>query len=169
MAGAAGGQLFDIACPAKRLVAIDKNVEAFKQYRAALAANGAKVEIPASNFKGVSLQSDVVYFEFCLAEADAMLLMQRPLLPRLWYPIIRPIPNGASAPGKRNNCVAVRWRWRGFGLRRQETFSLQQRFKDHAELSSKMATQWPLATERVQRFAAMTSIVIPMPCQLILL
>ena len=76
--GAGGRQLLDPDIKTRKLIAIDKNVEALKELHAAIAAKGKQdaVEIVGASFEDVTLSGDVVYFEFCLHE------MADPLSPR---------------------------------------------------------------------------------------
>jgi hypothetical protein len=56
-----------------------------------------------------------------------------------------------------------------FGIRRHATFSIEQQFKNHAELDAKLSGQGAAAASRARRFVATTDIVIPMDYQLALL
>jgi hypothetical protein len=54
----------------KRLIAIDRDVEALRELKTKLAANGTQhsVDVVGANFEDVTSFGDVVYFEFCLHE-----------------------------------------------------------------------------------------------------
>lgn len=172
MVGVGTGHLFDIRCPSRRLVAIDHNIEALSRDRAILASQGVELELLATDFKEAGLLSDVVYFEFCLHEMvdpGATLSHAKTLAPDIVaFDHSRDSPwsfYAAESEQVARSSMAME----GFGVRRRQTVCVEQRFRDYAELCAKLAVQGPLAMERVQKFAGMKDIVIPMTCQLVLL
>jgi len=172
MVGVGAGHLFDIQCPSRRLVAIDHNVESLRQDKAILASQGAELELQATDFKEASLLSDVVYFEFCLHEMvdpGAMLSHAKTLAPDIVaFDHLQDSPwSFYAAEGE--HVARSSMAMEGFGVRRRQTVCVEQRFLDYAELRARLAAQGPLALERVQSFAGRRDIVIPMPCQLVLL
>jgi len=68
--GAGGRQLLDPAAPVRKLIAIDKDVEALRELEEYLVAKGLQdsVEVIGASFEEVAVHGDVVYFEFCLHE-----------------------------------------------------------------------------------------------------
>ena len=172
--GAAGGQLLDPATRTRKLIAIDKNVEALRQLTSDIAAKGLQdaVEVVGARFEDVSVRGDVVYFEFCLHEMDdpeTALAHARSLAPDIVVYDHSPgsewIYYGAEED-QVSRSAAVMER---FGIRRRETFLAEQRFANHAELLAKVSPQGPAAIERAGRFLGATGIVIPMRYELNLL
>lgn len=172
--GAGGRQLLDPDIKTRKLIAIDKNVEALKELHAAIAAKGKQdaVEIVGASFEDVTLSGDVVYFEFCLhemADPHVALTHARTLAPEIV--VFDHLPGSdwsfyAAEEGK-VRCSAEAMEV--FGIRRRQTFRAEQRFQDHAELLAKVSVQGPVAIQRAQRFAHETNIVIPMLYELALL
>jgi hypothetical protein len=172
--GAAGGQLLDPATPTRKLIAIDKDAEALRQLKAHITAKGLQdsVEVLGADFEEITLQGDVVYFEFCLHEmddAEKTLNHAKSLAPDIVVydhsPGSQWIYYGAEE-NKVSHSAAVMER---FGIRRRQTFHALQRFRNHNELLAKLRPQGPLAVERAQRFAGAGDIVIPMDYELNLL
>jgi hypothetical protein len=172
--GAGGGQLIDPGFGTKKLIAIDRDVEALRDLETKLDAGGmpGAVDVVRADFEEVSLLGDVVYFEFCLHEmADpGKALIHAGTLARDVV-VFDHAPgsdwsfHAAEEEGVRRASEAME----AFGVQRRERLRFEQRFKDHAELLAKLAAQGPLATERARRFAGATDIVIPMSCELALL
>ena len=172
--GAAGRQLLDPATRTKKVIAIDKDVEALSELKASIVAQGLQdsVEVVGVSFEEVTSRGDVVYFEFCLHEVndpDKALVHAKSLAPDIvvydhsvgseW------IYYGAEEDKVSHSSAAME----RFGIRRRQTFYAEQRFGNYAELLAKVTPQGPLAIERVQRFARDTDIVIPMSYELNLL
>src|SRR5512146_3031431 len=172
--GAAGRQLLDTAIRTRKLIAIDKNAEDLRQLETKLVESGGQesFEVIAGSFEDVSAHGDAVYLEFCLHEMEdpeSALIHAKSLAPDVvvydhsanseW------IYYGAEETKvKRSSEVMQR-----FGIRRRETFQAEQRFADQAELLAKVGGQGSLAIQRVERFALVRNIVIPMSYELVLL
>jgi len=172
--GAGGGQLLDPATPTRKLIAIDKDVEALRQLKAALAAKGLEdsVAVVAASFEQVTLHGDAVYFEFCLHEMDdpeKALLHAKSLAPEVVVYDHSPGSEWIYYGAEENKVTLSSAVMERFGIRRRQTFHAEQRFADYAELLAKVRPQGPLAIERAQRFRGATDIVIPMSYELNLL
>jgi hypothetical protein len=172
--GAGRKQLLDPAIRTKKMIAIDQDADALKELEARVAAKGMQelVDVVAADFTDVSARGDVVYFEFCLHEMiDPLraLAHARSLAPDIvaydHLPGSEWIFHGAEEEEVARGADAMKQ----FGIRRRETFVTEQRFKDHAELSAKVAGQGPVAIERAQHFAGVSPVVIPMRYALTLL
>ena len=172
--GAAGRQLLDPKIQTKKMIAIDKDVQALRDLKAKVAAQGQQdsVEIVGANFEEVTLHGDVVYFEFCLHEMDDpenALFHAKSLAPDIVVYDHSPgsewIYFGAEEDKVSRSLAAME----RFGIRRRQMFHAEQRFGSYAELLAKVSPQGPLAVERAQRFAGATDIVIPMSYELNLL
>jgi len=172
--GAAGRQLLDPATRTKKLIAIDKDVEALRELKANIPAKGLRgsVKVVGASFEEVTLRGDAVYFEFCLHEMDdpeKALILAKSLAPDIvvydhsadseW------IYYGAEEDKVSRSSAAIEH----FGIRRRQTLQAEQRLGNHAELLAKVSPQGALAIERAQRFAAAIDIVIPMSFELNLL
>lgn len=172
--GAAGRQLLDPDTRTRKLIAIDKDVEALRDLKAKTAAQSLQdsVEIIGASFEEVTLHGDVVYFEFCLhemAEPAKALMHAKSLAPDIvaydHSPGSEWIYYGAEEDKVSHSFAAMEH----FGIRRRQTFHAEQRFGSYAELLAKVSPQGPLAIERAQRFAEASDIVIPMSYELNLL
>jgi hypothetical protein len=172
--GAAGRQLLDPAARTKLLIAIDKDVAALQELRANVAASGLRdsVEVVGANFNEVTLQGDVVYFEFCLHEMDdpeETLRHGKSLAPDI---VVYDHSVGSewiffgAEEDKVAHSSAIMER---YGIRRREKYEAEQRFESFAELLAKVSPQGPLAIERARRFEEAKDIVIPMSYELNLL
>lgn len=169
--GAAGRQLLGPAARTRKLIAIDKDVNALRQLQEEVVARGLEesVEVVGASFEQVTVKGDAVYFEFCLHEMDdpaKALVHAKSLAPDIVVYDHSPgsewIYYGAEEDKvRRSSAVMER-----FGIRRQARFQAEQRFWNHAELLAKVSPQGPLAIERARRFAGAADIVIPMRYEL---
>lgn len=173
--GAGGRQLLDLSTPAKRIIAIEQDVEALRQLELNIAARGVHdvVTVVPSDFEKVSQPGDVVYFEFCLHEMDdpdAILVHARSQAPEIVvFDHLADSPWSFYADEDEDVRRAGEALER-FGVRRREKFETQQRFATYAELHEKLASQGPVALERIWRdFDGRSDIAIPMQYQLVLL
>ena len=172
--GAAGRQLLDPATRTKKLIAIDKNVEALRELQANVVALSLQdsVEVIGAGFEELTTPGDVVYFEFCLHEmddpvktlahakslaSDVVVYDHSPNSEWIYY--------GAEEDKVARSSAVMH----SFGIRRRQSFYGEQKFADYAELLAKVGPQGPLAIERIQKFAGCTGIVIPMQYELNLL
>ena len=172
--GAGGRQLLDPTTPAKKLIAIDKDVEALRELKENIVARGLQdsVDVVDADFEEVSSHGDVVYFEFCLHEMDdpdKALVHAKSLAPDVVVYDHSPgsewIYYGAEEDKVARSSAAMQ----RFGIRRREDYRAEQRFSNYAELLAKVQPQGPVAIERAQRYAGATDIVIPMSYELDLL
>jgi hypothetical protein len=172
--GAGGRQLLDPAIRMRRMIAVDKDLEALRQLQAEVAAKGLEgtVEVVGARFEDVTRPGDTVYFEFCLHEMDdpeAALRHARSLAPDVvvfdhsagsewsFY--------GAEEVKVARSSLAME----RFGVRRRIRLHAEQRFETYAELLAKVSPQGPTAIGRVERFAGTRDIVIPMAYEMVLL
>jgi hypothetical protein len=174
LVGAGSGRLLDPSVKTKKLIAIDRDHEALARLKANLIDKGmrARVELVCARFEDVTAPADVVYFEFCLHEmADPRVALSRArsLAPDIVVYDHAPGSewsfHAAEDDKVRRSAEAVE----RFGIRRRENFRAEQRFKSHVEFLAKLGAQGPIALLRAQRFASSSNIVIPMPCDLVLL
>jgi hypothetical protein len=172
--GAAGRQLLSPAARTRKLIAIDKDVDALRELKANVAAQGLEesVEVLGASFEQVTSRGDAVYFEFCLHEMEdpeRALVHAKSLAPDIVVYDHSPgsewIYYGAEED-KVPRSAAVMER---FGIRRRQTFEAEQRFGNYSEFLLKVSPQGPLAIDRAQRFVDATNIVIPMSYELNLL
>lgn len=174
LVGAGHGQLLDPAVSARKLIAIDRDPAALREFQKRIAAEAVQTptEIVHGKFEDVTAHADVVYFEFCLheiAEPFTALKRARTLAPDVvvfdhsaaseW------VFYGAEEDVVRRSSEAMK----NFGVRRSSSFRTRQHFKSGAELLSKVAGRGPLAIERAQRYARINNFTIPMVCELALL
>lgn len=174
LVGAGGGTLLDPAIPMKKLIAVDRDLSALREFERRTVKNGEKrsVEVVHGRFEEVTAHCDVVYFEFCLHEmADPFSALKhaRTLAPDAVVfdhsPVSEWIFYSAEEEVVRRSARAMK----NFGIRRRSFFRTVQRFADYAELLTKISAQGPLAMQRAGRYSAATDFVIPMFCELVLL
>ena len=172
--GAGGRQLLDPATPTKKLIAIDKDIEALRELEANIVANGLQhsVEVVGASFEEVTSSGDAIYFEFCLHEMEdpeKALIHAKSLASDIVVYDHSPGSKWSyycAEEGKVSRSFAAMER---FGIRRRQTFQAEQQFGRYAELLAKVGMERPLAIERTQPFAGCTDIVIPMSYELNLL
>ena len=170
--GAGGRQLLDPELGMKKLIAIDRNVEALKGLETSIAAKLGRIDVVGASFENVSVSGDVVYFEFCLHETSdppLALTHARTLAPdTVVFDHLPDSPwsfHAAEEDKVRRSTEAME----RFGIRRRHSLSVEQRFGDYDELLAKIGVQGEVAIQRAQRFRGATNIVIPMNCGLALL
>jgi hypothetical protein len=172
--GAGGKQLLDPAAPIRKLIAIDKDIEALRELKAQIVAQGVQgsVEVAGLSFEEVTSQGDAIYFEFCLhemADPEKALIHAKSLAPDIVVYDHSPGSEWIYYGAEENKVSRSFAAMERFGIRRRQTFHTEQRFGDFTELLAKVRPQGPLAIERAQRFAGATDIVIPMSYELNLL
>ena len=172
--GAADGQLLDPATRTRKLIAIDKDVEALRELKANIVAKGLQdsLEVIGASFQEVKLHGDAVYFEFCLHEMEDpenALIHAKSLAPDIVVYDHSPGSEWIYYGAEDNEVARSSAAMERFGIRRCERFQTEQRFGNYTELLAKVGRQGPLAIERTQEFAGVTDIVIPMSYELNLL
>ena len=172
--GAGGRQLLDPATPAKKLMAIDKDVGALRELKENIAAKRLEdsVEVAGVGFEEVTWRGDVVYFEFCLhemADPERALIHAKSLAPDVVVYDHSPGSEWIYYGAEEDKVARSSAVMEGFGIRRRSAYRAEQRFTSYAELLAKVEPQGPVAVERAQRFASATDIVIPMNYELNLL
>ncbi len=172
--GAGGRQLLGPGTPFKKLVAIDKDLDALRELKKDILAKGLQnsVEIVASSFEDVACCGDVVYFEFCLHEMDdpdKALVHAKALATDIVVYDHSPGSEWAYYVVEEDKISRSHMAMERFGIRDRQVFRDEQRFANHAELLAKVGTQGPVAIERAQPFAGSKGIVIPMSYELNLL
>lgn len=172
--GAAGRQFLDLGTPTRKLIAIDKDVEALSDLKANIVARGLQdfVEVVGGSFEEITSRGDTAYFEFCLHEMDdpeKVLIHAKSLAPDIVVYDHSPGSEWSFYAAEENKVAHSNAVMKRFGIRRHQTFHDEQRFANHAELVAKVGPQGSLAIARVQRFASATDIVIPMSYELDLL
>jgi hypothetical protein len=172
--GAGGRQLLHPDFGSRKVVAIDRDVEALRDLEASLAAGSmaGAVDVVCADFAEVALLGDVVYFEFCLhemADPGQALAHAATLAPDVVVLDHAPGSDWVFQAAEEEQVSRAAEAMQRFGVRRRESFQADQRFKDYAELLAKVTGQGPVATRRAERFAGATDIVIPMSCELALL
>ena len=164
--GPGGGQLFDPASKAKKLIAIDRDRAALDKLEAKIEANGVRdsMELVCASFEDVRLSGDVAYFEFCLHETSdphQALTNARTLAPDIVVFDHLPDSPWAFHAAEEDKVRRSTEAMERFGVRRRQSFCAEQRFRNHAELLAKICVQGPVAIQRAQRFIRVTNIVIP--------
>ena len=172
--GAGGRQLLDPAARTRKLIAIDKDVEALRELRANIVAQGLQdaVDVIACSFEEVRSPGDTVYFEFCFHEMDdpeKALRHAKSLAPDVVVYDHSPGSEWIYYGAEEDKVARSSEVLERFGIRARQKFLAQQHFANLAELIAKVSAQGALAIERAQRFAGATDIVIPMTYELNLL
>jgi tRNA G37 N-methylase Trm5 len=165
--GAGGGQFLDLYRDAARIVAIDSDPAALRQLGAAVAARGLRdrVELVQGDFFEVARRAEVVVFEFCfheLPDPARALERARSLAPEVLVFDHAPGSPWAYYTVEEDKVVRSSQAMEACGIRRRADFHGEQRFRDHGELRDKVASQGPVALERIAPFRDRRDIVIPM-------
>ncbi|MGB9202922.1 MAG: methyltransferase domain-containing protein [Terriglobales bacterium] len=172
--GAGGGPFTDLVCEARKLIVIDKDSAAIRQWEARIAAGDLKdrVEIVQADFGATSPRGDVVYFEFCLHEMDdptETLRHALTLAPEVL--VFDHLPDsewafqGAEEDKVRRSTEALA----DFHCIRRQAFRTEQRFGNYQQLLDKVSPQGALAMQRAERYRGAVDIAIPMTYGLTLL
>ena len=172
--GAGGGPFTDLVCESRKLIVIDKDPAAIRQWETRIAAGGLKdrVEIVQADFGATSPRGDVVYFEFCLHEMDdpaETLRHALTLAPEVL--VFDHLPDsewafqGAEEDKVRRSTDALA----DFHCLRQQAFRTEQRFENYQQLLDKVSPQGALAMQRAERYLGAGEIAIPMTYALSLL
>lgn len=165
--GAGGGPFTDLVCEARKLIVIDKDPAAIRQWEARIAAGGLKdrVEVVHADFCATSPRGDVVYFEFCLHEMDdpsQTLRHALTLAPEVL--VFDHLPDsewafqGAEEDKVRRSTDALA----SFHCLRRQAFRTEQRFQTYQQLLDRLSSQGALAMQRAERYRDADEIVIPM-------
>jgi ubiquinone/menaquinone biosynthesis C-methylase UbiE len=172
--GAGGGPFTDLVCESRKLIVIDKDPAAIRQWEARVAAGGLqdRVEVVQADFCATSPRGDVVYFEFCLHEMDdprQTLRHALTLAPEVL--VFDHLPDsewafqGAEEDKVRRSTDALA----DFNWVRQQAFRSEQRFENYQQLLDKVSPQGTLALQRAERYRDVAEITIPMTYGLSLL
>lgn len=164
--GAGGGQLVEYGREARRVVAVDSDVEALRRLAGVLAERGLmdRFERTCSGFLDVAARGDVVLFEFSLHEMldpESALAHARTLAPDVVVLDHAPGSEWAWHVVEEEKVRKSAEAARRAGVRAECLFRGEQRFASHAELLAKVSGQGPLAVERAERFRGASDIVIP--------
>ena len=144
--GAGGRQLLDMAVKTKKIVAIDQNDDALKELRGRVSACDppAPIEVIASRFTDVFASGDVVYLELCLHEMNdpyRALTHARGLSPEIVVFDHLPGSVWSFYAAEEENVRRSMDAMQRFGIRRHATFTMEQQFKNHAELDAQLRPQ----------------------------
>ena len=172
--GAGNGPLTDLVLESKKLIVIDKDPAAIRQWQAKIAAEGLqdRVEVIHADLCETSPHGDVVYFEVCLHEMnDPRQALQHALTLAPEVLIFDHLPDSEWAfhaaeedKVRRSTDALVE-----FARTRHQEFRTEQLFPEYQQLVEKVAPQGKLALERAERYRGMTDIAIPMTYGLTLL
>jgi hypothetical protein len=144
--GAGGRQLFDPAIQARKLIAIDKDIEALRELKASVANQKLQdsAEVIASNFMDIAISGDVVYFEFCLhemADPHAALVHAGSLAPDIVVFDHLPGSDWSFYAAEENKVLCSTDAMHRYGVRICKTFQTEQRFRDYPELNVKLSAR----------------------------
>jgi SAM-dependent methyltransferase len=165
--GAGGGQFLDLYAEAGRVMAVDSDPAALRQLEAAVAATGLqdRVELVEGDFFEVARRVEVVLFEFCLHEMPdptRALDRARSMGPEVLVFDHAPGSEWTYHTVEEEKVLRSTKAMEGWGIKRQDVFHGEQRFRDYAELRDRVGCQGPTAIERIAPFRERRDIVIPM-------
>jgi tRNA A58 N-methylase Trm61 len=172
--GAGGGPLTDLVLESAKLIVIEKEAAAIRQWESKVAAERlqGRVDVIHADFCETSPRGDVVYFEFCLHEMNdpgQVLRHALTLAPEvLVFDHLRDSEwafHAAEEDKVRRSTDALA----ELTCMRHQAFRTEQRFKDHQQLLEKVSCQGDLALKRAERYRGVTEIAIPMTYGLSLL
>ena len=170
----ASKQLLGPSTAVKKLVAIDKDVNALAALRADVAAQGSPIAWTSSAAASKRSPRPAMPCTSSSACTRWTTLSRRCSMPSRWLPTwwcttTLPVRNGSTTARRKTKSRAAQPSCRQFGIRRQQTFQAEQRFANYDELYAKVAPQGPLAIERALNFVGAKDIVIPFSYELNLL
>jgi len=165
--GAGGGQFIEYARSVRKVYAVDNDSEALSRLSDSLAKAGLadKFTLLHSEFEQVSLQGDVVLFEFCLHEmADAEVAIKRALTMAPTVLISDHLPGSewAYIVGEEQKVANSRKAVEHFTIKRHVEFDSCQRFADYNELYQKVKGQGDEVIRRISKYKNQTRFEIPM-------
>ena len=172
--GAGGGPLTDLVLEARKLIVIDKDSAAIRQWEARVIADGlqSRVDIVHADFCETSPRGDVVYFEFCLHEMNdpgQALRHAFTLAPEVLIFDHLPDSEWAFHAAEEDKVRRSTDALAEFTCARHQAFRTEQRFPQYQQLLDKVSCQGEVALERAERYRGMTEIAIPMTYGLTLL
>jgi predicted RNA methylase len=172
--GAGGGQLAGYARSMRKVLAVDRDLEAMGQLQEAAARLNLqdRFEYWTGDFADCDRRADVVLFEFCLHEMDdpsAAVHKATTLAPEIVV-----IDHSPGSPWvfftAEDDKVARSWLASGrMQVMRQCSYAGEQRFADYEGLHAKVKSQGEESIRRTQRFREQTSLAIPMTYALALI
>lgn len=174
VAGAGQGHLIDYVRDARRVIAVDADLEAMERLKGVIRAHQLepRFEFIAAEFRTVLINADAVVFEFCLHEMAE---------PKQAVDHARSLANDVivvdHAPGSLWSWYAgeeagVDAAWRAVEqepARKRRDVESVQRFTDFAELASRLSAQGLASRERISALRNERPVIIPMPYRLVLL
>lgn len=165
--GAGGGQFIEYARSARKVYAVDNDSEALIRLSASLIKAGLadKFTLIHSEFEQVSLNGDVVLFEFCLHEmADAEAAIKRALTmaPAVLISDHLPGSEWAYIVGEEQKVASSRNAIESFNIRMHREYDSCQRFADYNELYQKVKGQGDEIIKLISKYIDQTSFEIPM-------
>lgn len=172
--GAGNGTLTDLVLESRKLIVIDKDPAAIRQWQAKVAAEGLqeRVDVIQADFCEASLRGDVVYFEFCLHEMDDpgkalrhALTLASEVLVFDHLPDSEWAFHAAEEDKVRRSTDALA----DFACTRRQAFRTEQRFSEYQQLLEKVSCQGKVALQRAERYRGAANIAIPMTYGLTLL
>ncbi|MBZ5663056.1 MAG: methyltransferase domain-containing protein [Acidobacteriia bacterium] len=172
--GAGGGPLTDLVLESRKLIVIDKDPAAIRQWEAKVAAAGlqGRVDVIHADFCETSPHGDVVYFEFCLHEMNdpgQALRHALTLAPEVLIFDHLPDSEWAFHAAEEDKVRRSTDALADFACTRRQAFRTDQRFPEYRQLVEKVSCQGKVALERAERYRGAADIVIPMTYGLTLL
>ena len=172
--GAGGGPLTDLVLESRKLIVIDKDSAAIRQWEARVVAEKLqdRVDVIRADFCETSPRGDVVYFEFSLHEmSDPGQALRHALTLAPEVLIFDHLPDSewafhAAEEDRVRRSTEV---LAGFACTRHQAFHTEQRFPKYQQLLEKVSCQGELALQRAERYRGTTDIAIPMTYGLTLL
>jgi hypothetical protein len=172
--GAGGGQLVEYARETRRVVAVDKDSAAIDRLavRARECGLTERFVLVPRDFFEVRASANVVLFEFCLHQmADPTRAIRRAheLAEDVLVLDHAPVSRWSWCAAEEDRMEAA---WKAVdrrSVRRRLDVEATQRFRDYAELETRLAGQGPASLQRIGAYRGQTPICIPMPYRLALL
>jgi len=172
--GAGGGPLTNLVLESRKLIVIDKDPAAIRQWEAKVIAEGLqnRVDVIHADFCETSPRGDVVYFEFCLHEMNdpgQALRHAFTLAPEVLIFDHLPDSEWAFHAAEEDKVRRSTDALAEFACARHQTFRTEQRFPEYQQLVEKVSCQGEVALQRAERYRGTTEIAIPMTYGLTLL
>lgn len=172
--GAGGGPLTDLVLEAKKLIVVEKDPAAIRNWETKIAGDKlqSQVAVIQADFCEASPHGDVVYFEVCLHEMNdprQALLHAFELAPEVLVFDHLPDSEWAFHAAEEDKIRRSTDALAEFPAVRHQEYSTEQRFPEYQQLVDKVSGQGEVALQRAERYRGRTDIVIPMTYGLTLL
>lgn len=165
--GAGGGPLTDLVLESRKLIVIEKDPAAIRNWETRIASDKlqSQVDVIQADFGDASPHGDVVYFEVCLHEMDDPRQALRhafALAPEVLVFDHLPDSEWAFHAAEEDKIRRSTDALAEFPCLRHREYRTEQRFPEYQQLADKVSGQGEVALRRAERYRGRADIAIPM-------